>query len=432
MDNSSSENPREQQARLCHTCGSDDLAVFAPPSADIERRISTGGHAPVHGVVLKGVTSDCKPWPRVMTLAACRACGLIQKPATADWLATIAEVYDAYTIYHQSPGAEQAVFDGASGQSAPRSQRLLSRLLSECRLPAAGRLLDIGCGNGVLLRTFAALAPGWTLAGADLDERHRETVLAIAGVDRFYAGPAEEIADTFDVITMQHVVEHLPRPVELLARLGELLNPGGLLFIQVPNILENPFDLAVVDHASHFAPDTMLTTIQRAGLRPIVLATDWAPKELTVAAAVRDARQADQEIKSDRVSVGTTAAPESEDEPEMFTGAAATLADSLTWLAAVARDVTSVAAEDGGIGVLGTSIAGTWVGNTLEGAARFFVDEDPDRIGRPFMERPVIHPSSVPEGAAVYVAFPPAQARSIQSRLTERYPAVRWLVPPER
>jgi hypothetical protein len=96
------------------------------------------------------------------------------------------------------------------------------------------------------------------------------------------------------------------------------------------------------------------------------------------------------------------------------------------------RHVTAVAAEDGGIGVLGTSIAGTWVGNSLEGAVRFFVDEDPDRIGRQFMDRPVIHPSSVPAGAGVYVAFPPAQARSIQTRLSERFPAVRWLVPPER
>lgn len=416
MNNASHDDRRVKQATTCHVCGSDDLTVFVPPSTEIQRQLATSSQGCVQAVVLRGVTSDCKPWPRAMTLAACRACGLIQKPATDDWLATIAQVYDAYAIYHQSPGSEQAVFDGASGQSAPRSQRLLSRLLAETELPAAGRLLDIGCGNGVLLRNFAALAPEWSLAGADLDDRHRETVLEIPGVDRFYAGQAEEITDTFDVITMQHVVEHLPQPVDLLTRIGRLLNPGGLLFIQVPNILENPFDLMVVDHASHFAPDTMLTTIERSGLRPVVLATDWAPKELTVAAAVHfDAAESGQAANSDNSAT---------DAPQI-------LADSLGWLASVSSDVCARSA-DGGVGVLGTSIAGTWVGNTLEGAAQFFVDEDPDRIGRQFMERPVIHPSTVPAGAGVYVAFPPTQARSIRARLVQRFPAVRWLVPPER
>ena len=194
------------------------------------------------------------------------------------WLETIAQIYDAYTIYHQSPGQEQAVFDGASGASEPRSERLLRRLLTECALPANGRLLDIGCGNGVLLRTFSGIAPTWTLAGADLDDRHRATVEQIPGVVRFYAGPAEQIPDQFDVITMQHVLEHVPEPVDLLGKLSERLNPGAVLFIQIPNILDNPFDLMVVDHSSHFAPDTVRSAVERVGLRPVVLATDWAPR----------------------------------------------------------------------------------------------------------------------------------------------------------
>jgi hypothetical protein len=60
------------------------------------------------------------------------------------------------------------------------------------------------------------------------------------------------------------------------------------------------------------------------------------------------------------------------------------------------------------------------------------VDEDADRIGRTFMDRPVIHPKSVPAGARVHVAFPPEQARRIQGRLAERYPGVDWLMPPNR
>src|SRR4051794_24828806 len=95
MDTASHRDEQRPLVTACHVCGSGELTVMADQ------------------VGLKGVTSDCKPWPRSMALAACRVCGLIQKPSSPEWLATIAEVYEAYTIYHQSPGAEQAVFDGA-------------------------------------------------------------------------------------------------------------------------------------------------------------------------------------------------------------------------------------------------------------------------------------------------------------------------------
>jgi 2-polyprenyl-3-methyl-5-hydroxy-6-metoxy-1,4-benzoquinol methylase len=389
----SSHGPEPVETLLtCHVCGSADPAQASDLAG------------------LRGVTSDCKPWPRAAMLAACRACGLIQKPGTADWLETIAQVYDAYTIYHQSPGAEQTVFDGASGASAPRSERLLRRLLAECRLPERGRLLDIGCGNGVLLRTFSAIAPAWTLAGADLDDRHRATVEAIPSVERFYAGPAEEIPDQFDVITMQHVLEHVPEPVDLLGKLARRLNPGGVLFVQVPNILDNPFDLMVVDHSSHFAPQTIGTAVSRAGLQSVVLATDWAPKELTVVAAAGDDGRA-------------------EVAPFDPSGAVEHLDTSLRWLAATAADARA-AAGTAAFGLLGTSIAATWLANMLDGAVQFFADEDPQRIGRPFMERPVLHPSGAPAGAGVYIVFPPAQARAIRDRLAQTYPTIRWLVPP--
>jgi 2-polyprenyl-3-methyl-5-hydroxy-6-metoxy-1,4-benzoquinol methylase len=382
----------------CHVCGSIDLYV-APGAAS-----------------LKGATSDCKPWPESGVIAICTACGLIQKVGSAAWFETIAQVYDAYTIYHQSNGAEQAVFDGASGAGTPRSVRLLQRLVAECALPSVGRLLDIGCGNGVLLRSFSALAPGWTLAGADLDDRHRATVESIPGVDRFYAGPAEEIEDRFDVITLQHVLEHVPEPVDLLQHLGRLLNPGGLIFIQVPNIAENPFDLMVVDHSSHFSPATARTTVVLAGPRPVILATDWAPKELSIV-----------------VQVDAVAAPDrpSDLSSQQATAAVNHLTSGLRWLAETAADAAA-AADGRPFGLLGTSTAATWLANMLGGATQFFVDEDVNRVGREFQARPVLDPTAAPAGAGVYLAFPPAQAREIRRRLAQRYPEIRWLVPPER
>ncbi|MFN8634354.1 MAG: class I SAM-dependent methyltransferase [Chloroflexota bacterium] len=383
----------------CRACGAEGLAEPRP----VDR--------------LNGVTSDCKPWPTASRIVVCRRCGLVQKPGSAEWLATIRQVYDAYAIYHQSAsGAEQAVFDASTGQGTPRSVRLFERLARECQLPEKGRLLDIGCGNGVLLRSVSALAPGWTLAGADLDDRHRATVERIPGVERFYAGPAERIQDRFDLIAMQHVLEHVPEPVQLLRHLGSLLLPGGRLFVQVPNADENPFDLMVVDHASHFGPETVRATVLSAGLEVELVATDWAPKELTVVAR--------------RVEIGTTRHDRARVTVETDLAVRQT-GERLGWLVATAQHAASASGDGSApFGLLGTSIAATWLAAMLGDRVKFFVDEDASRIGQPFHGRPVIHPSAVLDTDSVYVAFPFAQARQIAGRLEQRYPGVRWVVPP--
>ena len=64
------------------------------------------------------------------------------------WEAEARKIYDNYTIYHQGGGAEQSVFDVATGAASSRSSRLLHRLEGAILLAEHGRLLDIGCGNG--------------------------------------------------------------------------------------------------------------------------------------------------------------------------------------------------------------------------------------------------------------------------------------------
>lgn len=366
----------------CHACGSRGVRSL-PEYANLCR-----------------VTSDCKPWPRGGRIGVCRACGTIQKALDHDWWLDADRIYREYTIYYQSDGAEQAVFSPVSGQSASRSRRLLERLLGETPFPDTGRLLDIGCGNGALLRAFSRLKPGWRLAGSELSDKYRSLVEQIPGVSTLHVCPPEQIPDSFNVVSLIHALEHIYRPVEFLRRLHDHLLPDGRLIIEVPDVAQNPFDLLVADHASHFTKETAAQALRLAGYQIETAATDWVPKELTFVARAEEAAPA---------GVGRQ-------HHEGVNG----VRRQLQWLHRVvsaARAAASAAGGEGRLGIFGTSITATWLVSELGGDVGFFVDEDPNRIGREFMGKPIFHPRQVASESQVFLALPPAVAGTVRGRL---------------
>ena len=97
-------------------------------------------------------------------------------------------------------------------------------------------LLDAGCGNGGFLSIARGL--GWDVEGFDLDERAVATAQN-AGV-RAHVGTLASLAEVlngpYDAITMNHVIEHVYDPKLDLQRAYGLLRPGGMLFVETPNI----------------------------------------------------------------------------------------------------------------------------------------------------------------------------------------------------
>ena len=105
---------------------------------------------------------------------------------------------------------------------------------------SAGRLLDVGCGNGYLLEQIAHRRPDidlWGLepaaalvAGTYARGRGRWRIIAASALRVPFACAA------FDMITLTEVLEHMKEPIGVLRELARLLKPEGRLLITVPNM----------------------------------------------------------------------------------------------------------------------------------------------------------------------------------------------------
>lgn len=103
-------------------------------------------------------------------------------------------------------------------------------------LPAQiqGRLLDIGCGDGRMLRLMQEL--GWYVEGVDFDPVAVENAKNKGLKVRLGTLENQIYPDNhFDVITMSHLIEHVCDPLRLLLECYRILKPGGRLVVVTPN-----------------------------------------------------------------------------------------------------------------------------------------------------------------------------------------------------
>jgi 2-polyprenyl-3-methyl-5-hydroxy-6-metoxy-1,4-benzoquinol methylase len=139
--------------------------------------------------------------------------------------------------------------------------------------PTGGRWLDVGCGNGTYLVQLARR--GWTAEGVEFDPA-AAAVAARAGFT-VRVGSLEQVGypdSSFDVVSMSHVIEHLPDPVGTLTECRRILRPGGRIVLATPNAMglgSRRFGRAWVGwhHPRHlfvFTPESLASAVERAGL----------------------------------------------------------------------------------------------------------------------------------------------------------------------
>ncbi|MBF0487423.1 MAG: class I SAM-dependent methyltransferase [Nitrospirae bacterium] len=314
----------------------------------------------------------------------------------------IKKIYSNYEPYSLSNGDEHLIFHESA--NITRSNALLKRLQTAITIPQEGRLIDIGCGNGSFLKAFGDACSKWDLFGF---EQSNLRAKGLPNVKEVYRGSMDTIEGTYDIVTMIHVLEHVFEPVNFLRGLHTLINPAGVLFIQTPFFKTNPFDLTIVDHCSHFQPDTLAYAVNAAGFST-TLQEDWIAKEIGIVAGEGGGNRASA------ISAASTTSAE----------------QSYLWLRKVAGHARKLSGQ-GTFGIFGTAIAGTWLASMAMPRVSFFADEDPHKQGKEHLGLPVFHPQSVPyKDAVVYLAFPAETSMAIYKRLSVSYPRIKFCLPP--
>lgn len=356
---------------------------------------------------LPRVTSDAHPWPAGGRMCCCPACGIAQKAIDDVLLSDIRSIYSKYAIYHQAGGAEQPIFT-ARGPT-PRSALIADFIEHNAAQPVGAKVLDFGCGNGAALCTFSARRPDWRLYGSELSDRALEELRRLPNFIDLYVGPIESFGVGFDLITLIHSLEHVNAPAETLSKLLSLLSDSGQLLIEVPDCDETPYDLVIADHLTHFGLDTLSFVAGRAGFAASCASASIIQKELTWLGS----RAASTELPP---------------KPDAARGIRKTLAH-IEWLTEQVSAARTLGQSSASFGIFGTSISATWLAGAVGEAIDLFVDEDPNKVGRMHLGRPIVSPDVVQKNTDVYVPLIPRTARAVADRLSTG--GVRYHTPPD-
>ena len=165
------------------------------------------------------------------TLYACDACGTGFLAPLPDQAALARRYQDEFFSKADRRGALSRLFGRFEAMLFERRVRLVGRVLGD----TPGAVLDIGCGNGNFLH--AMQRRGWTITGIEPSEHGAQRAgtdygLEVINDDVFQVDLPPE---SFDLITLWHVLEHVPDPIAFIQRIQSWLKPAGKLLIAVPN-----------------------------------------------------------------------------------------------------------------------------------------------------------------------------------------------------
>jgi SAM-dependent methyltransferase len=201
-----------------------------------------------------------------MQLARCRACGCQFQP--------LVPTAEALAAHYEYMGQIEA-----NVQTTPLLRRRLERLIARFGPPPPdGRLLEIGCGGGLVVRVAEAL--GWRVWGTEISASCVELLRPAMG-ERLFAGALPDApfaAQSFDAALLIEVIEHLSNPADYLRALQRLLKPGARLLLSTPNA--HGASARLIGHRWRAFADEHLNAFDARSIETLLEASGFAVERL--------------------------------------------------------------------------------------------------------------------------------------------------------
>jgi 2-polyprenyl-3-methyl-5-hydroxy-6-metoxy-1,4-benzoquinol methylase len=269
----------------CPLCGADEFRLRYP--ANIAAVVQSAGEidpglyrCTSHGLGQHG------------DIVRCQHCGMVYNNPQLD-PGILIQAYEQVEdpLYLEESAAREQTF-----------QRSLNQLHRFIQPP--GKLLDVGCYTGVFMNVAAAA--GWQAEGVELSS-WAANIARKTGIGTIWQKPLQQLAlppESFDVITLWDVMEHLAHPVDLVKNVHHLLKPGGVLAFSThmvdsgaARLLGSKYPFFMEMHVSHFSRTTAARLLNEQGFEllriqshPRILRTGYFLEKLSHKVKIPPAR----------------------------------------------------------------------------------------------------------------------------------------------
>ncbi len=158
-------------------------------------------------------------------------------------------------------------------------------------IPNNSRVLEVGSGWGTLLKVIKDNTTS-SVVGIEISDLASRVAREYYGLQIYNCTFEEYLPKSesnFNLIILNHVLEHFPDPLSVLRSVSSILDNGGKLFIAVPNIFtpDEPLDRYFrIEHCYYFSPLTLENMLDKAGFCMIKL--DFNPSEMRIIAAKKE------------------------------------------------------------------------------------------------------------------------------------------------